>query len=70
MTWQPISTAPKDGTWIIVYLASWRIPPSKMSIVHWLTMKEGEGWHDVEEDEGPILSPVTHWIALPEPPTE
>jgi hypothetical protein len=56
--WQPIETAPKDGTLIIVPggLAYWR---------------NDEGWHTVTGEDWPgkpIRWEVTHWMPLPEPP--
>ena len=65
MSWQPIESAPKDGTVIIVSggIAYWR-----ERLNHW----EGpSGWYTLtgcEYPGKPIQWNVTHWQPLPEPP--
>lgn len=67
MSWQPIDTAPKDGTEILVYgPASWRwktYAPGRH--VAWFA---GNAWQGRDADNDAGLHP-THWQALPEPPT-
>lgn len=53
--WQPIETAPKDGTWFLAYEAD--VP---MYTAHW----DEDGWYDLEWKCRP-----THWMPLPEPPS-
>jgi hypothetical protein len=80
VTWQPIETAPKDGTKIILYHEKWETFP----IASW---EWGEGpdedgtggwcaWHTVDDRfpgaEDGIIYPSenympTHWMPLPEP---
>jgi hypothetical protein len=55
MTWQPIETAPKDGTVIIVYA------PGFFQTAAWT----GGGWTNASDS---WLEDVTHWMPLPEPP--
>lgn len=59
--WQPIATAPKDGTHILV--VSPRIIPTP---AHWF---EG-AWHKSADQRGGfseyIWDPPTHWMLLPE----
>lgn len=60
--WQPIETAPKDGTWVLLYHQYARI-----SDWYW----DGQKWHnDVLDwgDDEPSLAP-THWQPLPDPPS-
>lgn len=68
--WQPIETAPKDGTPILVYsreasdpqivLASWR---------EYQGSPDDGGWYDWWDNNAPeIDATVTHWQPLPEPP--
>jgi len=57
--WQPIETAPMDGTAVLVYAAPWGNLPGFQDIASW--HKEA-GWC-VDE-----LREVTHWMSLPEPP--
>lgn len=58
-TWQPIETAPKDGT---VFLACWVTDGGPyFGAVQW----QYDGW--VENSE-PVGLP-THWMPLPAPPT-
>jgi len=55
MEWQPIETAPKDGTVIIVYA------PDFFQTAAWtdgIWTNASESW----------LGDVTHWMPLPEPP--
>ncbi len=73
MEWQPIDTAPKDGTWI------WGVEPGeplgwdvpRQCAMFWQqhsAMKKGGYWRKVEQDIGPVTFP-THWMPLPAPPT-
>lgn len=65
--WQPIETAPKDGTIILVgwrgecwlcFPAMWRAS----NVSHGLY-----GWHYLTLEK---TCKPTHWMPLPEPPTE
>jgi hypothetical protein len=64
MTWQPIETAPKDGTHIL----AWRNnnPPT---VVHWFDDPEAPGFYTSVNEIAPNypFNP-THWMPLPEPP--
>jgi len=70
MNWQPIETAPKDGTTILVCDAA-----KQISLVNWeyVTGYENtnigpDGWRsDACRDFGGFEDP-THWMPLPEPP--
>jgi hypothetical protein len=57
--WQPIETAPKDGTAILVY-----------STPHYaVAVWESGHWYDpVCSDGFPALDHATHWMALPDAP--
>ncbi len=59
--WQPISTAPKDGTEVLV--CGYR----QQSVAAYR-----EGYWRVYTDEGWFGSdqPATHWMPLPEPPED
>lgn len=68
LEWQPIESAPKDGTSIILYVA-WRI----VGEARWQGDGHDEGWWWAGTDPGDynadkISSQPTHWMALPEPP--
>ena len=60
--WQPIETAPKDGTRVLV------VERGTVSIADWF---DGNGWEPGAcwwaTDSG-SLRDVTHWMPLPEPP--
>lgn len=78
MTWQPISTAPKNGAHILV--CSTNNPSTPPTTVHWFDSRlygarsGGAGWHlSVNlkgEDSDYVWGPPTHWMPLPEPPKE
>lgn len=54
--WQPIETAPCDGSRLLLY-AYWSVVGSYRHF-------SGPGWFD---DDGNSLIP-THWMPLPDPP--
>jgi hypothetical protein len=65
MTWQPIDTAPQDGTWVLAAIAG-----EAVYFVSWSA--EYSGWFDeygIREDpwDGNKIHP-THWQPLPAPP--
>ena len=69
MNWQPIETAPKDGTEILLhfrYSALREEPESFVSSGWWFSSPKqiDDGWLT---DHGFIGEP-THWVALPKPP--
>lgn len=64
MDWQPISTAPKDGTPVLLFtpgkgrwIAKWKKSKSVWRVVHPGSVKK--------QKEGP-----THWMPLPDPPAK
>ena len=71
--WQPIETAPKDNTLVLLYS---KIDPDPdfsdfMGVGHWETY---DGWHGPVPPKGPCWMwsidehLPTHWMHLPEPP--
>jgi len=60
--WQPIETAPRDGT----YILAWVRPVWGVQYLRIVTFYHGQ-WVDSCD-----LSPedCTHWMPLPEPPKE
>ena len=67
--WQPIESAPKDGTEILVA----NISNGAIYTVMWLDEGESIGWWDIAslDDYGraTLFSP-THWMQLPNPPVQ
>jgi hypothetical protein len=60
--WQDISTAPRDGTEIIVL-----IRPKVIRLGWWFhPSSRTKDWHD---ENGNVIHP-THWMPLPAPPKE
>ena len=65
MEWQPIETAPKDGTLIIVHTYTGN------TTIAWYYKETGLWPHDepYSEDGEPCnVGYPTHWMPLPEPP--
>lgn len=68
MEWQPISTAPKDGTSVIIAAQSGCVGEAEFQDGSWWWA----GWYEeswavpVEKENGA----VTHWMPLPAPPPE
>lgn len=66
--WQPIETAPKDGTSILV----WR--RNQVLVAHWDIDKYAKtprpywGAFDVWNKTSNRLTPPTHWMPMPRPP--
>jgi hypothetical protein len=66
MEWQPIETAPKDGTRLLGY----DVESSDMAVVYWCEKPWTREWRLVvcggwaEDDEWE----PTHWMPLPDPP--
>jgi hypothetical protein len=64
--WQPIKTAPKDGTPILIWHQS-----EGTHMVQWEEVTNDErqkGWCDGWYDIGTFCYLATHWMPLPEPP--
>lgn len=69
MSWQPIETAPKDGTYVLLLGDSgYTTTPYRVAVGCWI---EGyrDFWinhsNDAFTDDG---EPPTHWMPLPDPP--
>lgn len=81
MEWQPIETAPKDGTkfdaWCVnpetggmgVRFADVQMRGDRSGFGLILHSKEGVHWEYIESCHG-IFPPwrITHWMPIPEPP--
>ena len=67
MTWQPIETAPKDGSWVLLFLPEWGRGQARIG--QWIRSREDSGWYGREFKEVFNDGP-THWMPLPDSPTE
>jgi hypothetical protein len=68
MDWQPIETAPKDGTHILIYC-----PEEKRIVSSWWwnqpKTKRGGAWYGTDPmDRLNWIQFPTHWTPLPPPP--
>jgi hypothetical protein len=73
--WRPIATAPKDGTWVLLYQADGLTMPVSMGN-YYREEERGEsgrflsgGWLLFEVDGLPSYGAPTHWMPLPDPPS-
>lgn len=70
MTWQPIETAPKDETPVLLWCPqSWDTRGVRVGF--W--SEQYEDWFDSDAASISIFaiySIITHWMPLPPPPTE
>jgi hypothetical protein len=62
MKWQPIETAPKDGTEILVWRKGWLYPHNAL----WQEFDEGGSFENPFTDD--FMDPPSHWMPLPAPP--
>jgi hypothetical protein len=63
--WQPIETAPRDGTWFLAFGKHSR-DRCTMMVICW----DGDpDWVSADDGYRPYLSP-THWMPLPNPPKQ
>lgn len=71
MSWQPISTAPRDGTPVLIYMPD-AVEPC-ISLAMWSHCPEdplGDAWYEYWGDSnGPIDAEPSHWMPLPKPPS-
>jgi len=58
MTWQPIETAPRDGTWVLLYSPNENQPA--------VAYFNGHAWDD--NGDGGFWFEPTHWMPLPPKP--
>lgn len=68
MEWQPIETAPKDGTVVMLWVKNWRKTIPVM--IGWygkITFENPAGWVGEHCKVNHIDQP-THWMPLPPPP--
>ena len=80
--WQPIATAPRDGTIIDVWVDTYRLAfrdhtGCRYTYAQWID-RDGGGWavyntdiddyEWVEEEDLAVKRAVTHWMPLPGPP--
>jgi hypothetical protein len=62
--WQPIETAPKDGTQVLLWIDG--IEP-RPRISFWSERGSDSGWYSVQSRHF-IATIVTHWMPLPTAP--
>lgn len=68
--WQPIETAPKDGTTVIVFVPPGKYHSGRTVTVRW-TERDIGYWHVDDGKRGPFPlrgGEPTHWMPLPEAP--
>ena len=66
-TWQPIKTAPKDGTRILLFWPYWRKRHAVIGFYDRDSVANNKWEADCALDEGPL---PTHWMPLPDPPKD
>lgn len=76
--WQPIESAPKDGSMFLCWVSAVRFGTrddgslaeedcSEADFGYWMTVRDGGVFHNVQGEIGDQSS-ITHWQPLPAPP--
>lgn len=67
MEWQPIETAPKDGTRVLVAEED---DNESIGVAYWFCGSEDQdaGWYSSACVDDVTMFYPTHWIPLPQPP--
>lgn len=71
MDWQPIETAPRDGTPVLIYGPRYKNVTTALcdsNALHWWVVDELEDIASDDDGDGLEAMPPTHWMPLPEPP--
>lgn len=69
--WQPIETAPKDGTTILAWSIYTDICTVEWRVDNFVPVCDGRQVIESQSDFGTDykdVSPLSHWMPLPEPP--
>lgn len=69
--WQPIETAPKDGTWVLLFSPD--AEPDTPFIGQWRDVEDypdGGAWWENNGSSYCIDADPSHWQPLPESPEE
>jgi len=64
--WQPIETAPKDGSWFLAFNPNSNMCWAPYEFASWTTDWSGRSYY-CQEDTSEETE-ATHWMPLPEPP--
>lgn len=62
--WQPIDSAPKDGTPVIGFMPTYYQGKGGQAVIVWMNYTDRPGWYS---DVSSIHEP-SHWMPLPPPP--
>lgn len=65
--WQPIETAPKDGTVVDLYRQSYS---ERLCNYKWIQLSPSNGFFECVESGYTCVRDATHWMPLPEPPCQ
>lgn len=69
MHWNPIDTAPHDGSHILVCCADKSFNELPPTVVHWWPLQGEEGFYTSVNELAPTKHyPATHWMHIPEKP--
>lgn len=63
--WQPIETAPKDGTWVLGWAPGWTVVTMAWCDIPLYPVSDKPYW---AQGGAQRAVPATHWMPLPEPP--
>jgi len=68
--WQPIETAPKDGTAILIYEPPPNWPTEKVGVVYVVVWESDyvKAWVEADGERYRTFDDSTHWMPLPQPP--
>lgn len=68
MEWQPIETAPKDGTRVLVFDAAWCGGKPMQSVSYWQWYERIDDGSRQRCGSWSGVTVATHWMPLPDPP--
>jgi hypothetical protein len=67
--WQPIETAPKDGTGILGFLGSASPFRDSSQACYWFKARGQGDWRSYRYPDGFVIVYPTHWMPLPPDPS-